>query len=89
MKQLYCQSCGMLLEKEEIIGTNKDSSKNNDYCIYCYKDGDYTQNVSMDEMIDISLRHMKQLFKDDPNFNESDALENMKSFFPKLKRWVQ
>lgn len=38
--------------------------------------------------IDISLKHMRELFKNDPNFNEQDAVDNMKSFFPKLKRWA-
>ena len=30
----------------------------------------------------------KELFKDSPDFDEQVALENMKSFFPKLKRWA-
>ena len=38
-KVLVCQSCGMPIEKDEIIGTNADGSKNNDYCVYCFKDG--------------------------------------------------
>jgi len=42
----------------------------------------------MDKMIDISLKHMRELFKNDPTYNEQDALNNMKSFFPKLKRWA-
>lgn len=83
----YCQSCGMPLENDEVIGTNGDSSKNEDYCIYCYDGGAFTANVTMDEMIKISLNHMKELFKDDPKFNEQDAILNMQSFFPKLKRW--
>jgi methionyl-tRNA synthetase len=88
MDKLFCQSCGMPLENDDVIGTNKDYSKNNDYCIYCYKNGNFTENVSMDEMIEISLRHMKELFKDNPDFDEKAALDNMKSFFPKLKRWA-
>ena len=88
MDKIFCQSCGMPLENAEVIGTNKDYSKNSDYCIYCYKDGVFTQDVTMDEMIEISLRHMKELFKDSPDFDEQVALENMKSFFPKLKRWA-
>ena len=88
MNKLFCQSCGMPLENEEVIGTNKDCSKNNDYCIYCYKDGNFTQDVTMDEMIAISLRHMKELFKEAPDFDEKSAFDNMKSFFPKLKRWA-
>ena len=89
MNKIFCQSCGMPLENDELIGTNKDYSKNNDYCIYCYKDGKFLQEVNMEEMIDISLKHMKELFKDDPSFNEQDALNKMNSFFPKLKRWAK
>lgn len=85
----FCQSCGMPLDSEQLLGTNNDNSKNNDYCIYCYKDGVFTINCTMEEMIDISLKHMKELFKDNPTFNDQEALNNMRSFFPKLKRWKQ
>jgi hypothetical protein len=77
----------MPLENDKVIGTNADNSKNNDYCIYCYKDGTFTQDVTMNEMIEISLRHMKELFKSDPALDEKAALDNMNSFFPQLKRW--
>ena len=88
MNKLYCQSCGMPLDSDDVIGTEKNGNKNNDYCVYCYKDGVFLQDVSMAEMIDISLKHMKEIFKDDPSFNEQSALEHMNSFFPKLKRWI-
>ena len=88
MDKIFCQSCGMPLESDDVIGTNEDCSKNNDYCIYCYKNGNFTENVTMDEMIEISLRHVKELFKDNPEFDEQAALDSMKSFFPKLKRWA-
>jgi hypothetical protein len=51
---MFCQSCGMPLEKSvkgEDFGTNADGAKNNDYCAYCYKDGKFTQDVTMDGMI--------------------------------------
>ena len=70
MTQLFCQSCGMPLETEEVMGTNKEGSKNTDYCIYCYKEGNFTEDVTMDEMIEISLKHMKEFFKDDPSFSQ-------------------
>ena len=88
MDGLFCQSCGMPLDKEELFGTDKNNAQNNDYCVYCYKAGDFTQDVSMEEMIEISLKHMREMFKDDPNFSERDALKNMREFFPKLKRWA-
>ena len=83
----FCQSCGMPLMNEEALGTNADAGLTEEYCVYCYKDGQFTADVSMDEMIDISLTHMKEIFKDNPDFNEKDALAKMKSFFPELKRW--
>ena len=86
-EMVFCQSCGMPLHKEDDYGTNNDGSKNMEYCVYCYKDGAFTQNVTMDEMIDISLKYMSEMYKTDPNYNEQDALNKMKSFFPKLKRW--
>jgi len=88
-EMIFCQSCGMPLNINDVIGTNNDNSKNDDYCIYCYKDGTFTADCTMDEMINISLKHMKELFKDNPSFNEQEALDNMNSFFPKLKRWKQ
>lgn len=85
----FCQSCGMPLDKDEVGGTNADGSKNSDYCIYCYTGGAFTVDCTMEEMIGISLTHMKEMFKDDPNFNEQEALNKMNSFFPKLKRWAK
>ena len=35
MDQKFCQSCGMPLT-EDVLGTNADGSKNEDYCMYCY-----------------------------------------------------
>ncbi|MDH6364927.1 hypothetical protein M2139_001928 [Enterococcus sp. PF1-24] len=86
-EQKFCQSCGMPLDKHEVVGTNTDQSKNEDYCIYCFKDGEFTQDVTMDEMIEISREHMSEIFANDSNYNEQEAVAKMQSFFPKLKRW--
>ena len=50
MERKFCQSCGMPLT-EEVLGTNADGSKNEEYCMYCYKDGKFLQECTMDEMI--------------------------------------
>ncbi len=50
MEMKFCQSCGMPLT-DEILGTNADGSKNEDYCIYCYRDGKFLQECTMEEMI--------------------------------------
>lgn len=87
MAQKFCQSCGMPLDGEQVLGTLSDGSKHEEYCIYCFSGGRFTSDVTMDEMIGISLAHMKELFREDASFNEQEALQQMQSFFPELKRW--
>ena len=48
-----CQSCGMPISQREQLGTNKDKSRNEDYCIYCYKDGEFIDKVTMEEYIEM------------------------------------
>ena len=87
MKQKFCQSCGMPLT-EDVLGTNADGSKNEDYCMYCYKDGQFLQDCTMEEMIE----HCAQ-FIDEVNKNMSKPMtkeeykQMMQGFFPMLKRW--
>lgn len=40
---VFCQSCGMPLQKEEDYGSNDGGSKNTDYCTYCYQKGNFTE----------------------------------------------
>lgn len=87
-KMKYCQSCGMPLESTDVLGTDKNERLNEDYCIYCYKDGEFTSDCTMNEMIEISVKHMKEsgILKEQ-NKTEEEAREFMCSFFPELKRW--
>lgn len=77
-----CQSCGMPLYNPEIYGTDKEGKVIEDYCLYCYKDGDFTSDVTMDEMIELCVKYMKNTLRE-------EAVSQMKLHFPKLKRWVQ
>ena len=83
----YCQSCGMPLT-DDVLGTNADGSKNEDYCIYCYKDGAFTGDFTMEEMADFCAQ-----FVDEYNKNTGQKLtrEEYKQMllqcFPNLKRW--
>ena len=43
----FCQSCGMPMEKDGDFGTNSDGGRNEDYCCYCYKEGEFTDNMTM------------------------------------------
>ena len=48
----------MPLENQETKGTNANGSKSEDYCTFCYKNGAFTRNISMDEMIEINLKYL-------------------------------
>ena len=79
-RQLICQCCGMPLE-DELIGRNQDGTLNDDYCKWCYADGEYTYS-NMDELINICIPHM---VKD--GFSEEQARAYMKDMLPKLDYW--
>jgi len=87
-EELFCQSCGMPLMKEEEFATNEDGSKNKEYCIYCYEDGKYTSDCTMEEMIAISLEHLDEMNEDQQTkMTREEAKAFMEGFFPELKRW--
>lgn len=85
MQEKYCQSCGMPMgETDELYGTEKDGSKSVDYCHYCYKDGAFVSDITMEQMIDFCVQPMME---NDPAMTEANARSIMKAVFPKLKRW--
>ncbi|WP_041138630.1 zinc ribbon domain-containing protein [Beduini massiliensis] len=75
----FCQSCGMPLTNE-VLGTNEDGSLNQDYCKYCYAEGKFTQECTMEEMIEFCVPMMKDM-------KPEEARKMMQEFFPHLKRW--
>lgn len=83
MEMKFCQSCGMPLN-DEVLGSNADGSKNEDYCCYCYKDGKFTADCTMEEMIDFCVGPMVE---HNPELTREAAKERMMQFFPTLKRW--
>lgn len=80
-----CQSCAMPVEDTSLQGTAADGSKNEEYCIYCYKEGKFTSDVTMEEMIEECIPHTS---KGNPWPDEETARKSMQEFFPKLKRWA-
>jgi hypothetical protein len=81
---VICQSCAMPMAEESLFGTNEDGSKNEDYCTYCFKDGKFTAEISMDEMVEECVPHVS---KNNPWPDEETARKAMKEMFPQLKRW--
>ena len=83
----FCQSCGMPLSPE-VLGTNADGSKNEDYCMYCYKEGRFTNDCTMDEMIEFCVQFVDEVNKNMPKpMTKEEYKEMMRSYFPKLQRW--
>ena len=39
--QLICQCCGMPLSEDEMISKEKDGTFNEDYCKWCYTNGEF------------------------------------------------
>ena len=79
-RKLVCQCCGMPLEST-LISREKDGSFNEDYCKWCYADGQYTYH-NMDDLIDVCVKHMAG-----QGFTEEQAREYMKDMLPKLSYW--
>lgn len=87
MEETYCQSCGMPMgEGNELYGSEADGSKNEDYCKYCYDQGAFTTDCTMEGMIEQCVPLM---VSSNPDMSEEDARNMMLQFFPSLKRWKQ
>jgi len=88
METTFCQSCGMPMTAADHFGTNKDASANTEYCVYCYKDGAFTQDITMDDMIAHNIQYLDEFNKDsEKKFTKEEAIAQMQQFFPTLKRW--
>ncbi|MBQ2499189.1 MAG: zinc ribbon domain-containing protein [Bacteroidales bacterium] len=87
MEQKFCQSCGMPLNDEN-RGTNADGSKNDDYCMYCYQNGKFTNDCTMDEMIEFCAQFVDEVNKNMPKpMTKEEYKDMMRQYFPMLKRW--
>jgi hypothetical protein len=83
----FCQSCGMPLT-DQVLGTNADGSKNEEYCMYCYQDGKFLQDCTMDEMIEHCAQFVDEVNKHMPKpMTKEEYKQMMQGFFPMLKRW--
>ena len=79
----FCQSCGMPLQ-EALLGTEADGKKSGDYCKYCYDNGAFTGEMTMEEMIDFCVPIVVQA---NPGMTEDQARDQMRRSFPLLLRW--
>lgn len=78
----------MPLTTDEQKGTNADGSRNEEYCLYCYKNGAFTCDFTMSQMIEFCARFTDQMNEAAGwHLTPDEAKEQMRQFFPRLKRW--
>ena len=83
----FCQSCGMPLT-DDVLGTNADGSKNEEYCIYCYKDGAFTGDFTMEEMAEFCTQFVDEYNKNTgQNLTREEYKQMLLQYYPSLKRW--
>ncbi|MGN0045912.1 MAG: zinc ribbon domain-containing protein, partial [Eggerthellaceae bacterium] len=78
-----CQSCGMTLSNPADRGCEKDGSASEDYCKYCYDQGSFTYDATMDELIESCAAFMAKK----ANISVDEAVSFMGALLPTLKRW--
>ena len=77
-----CQSCGMPMKKDPMGGgTNADSTKSEMYCSYCYQNGAFTRNCTVEEMQEFCQGKIKEMGF--PKFLAKLMVKGL----PKLERW--
>ena len=83
MQEIHCQSCGMPL-REELYGTNSDGSKTETYCKYCFQNGVFSFEGTMEEMIEACIPHMAT---EETGMSPEQARTLLCEVLPTLKRW--
>ena len=81
MENKVCQSCGMPITSDEELGTNNDGSISQDYCKYCFTNGEFIDKVSMEEYIEMCSQ-----FGEQAGMTNEEMKEHCTKLFPTLKR---
>lgn len=79
-EKLICQCCGMPLD-DDCVGHDKEGFLNQDYCKWCYADGNYTYS-NMDDLVNVCVKHLVN-----DGFTLEEAKKHMEKTLPKLKYW--
>ena len=79
-RQLICQCCGMPLE-DGIMSRENDGSFNEDYCKWCYADGEFKYD-SEQQLIDFCVEHMAS-----ESWPAEQVRAHMEAVVPQLRHW--
>lgn len=83
-RQLVCQCCGMPLNEDGMISRETDGSYNEDYCKWCYAQGEFAYQ-SKDSLLDFLVSHMPN----PENLEEDERRRQFDSYISQLNHWKQ
>lgn len=83
MPEHYCQSCGMVYTAPGQHGTEADGTEALDYCRWCYTQGHYAYETTMEEMIEDCAPRLAE----GCGCTLDEAVSLMGAILPTLERW--
>lgn len=86
-EMILCQSCAMPMEQPEQFGTEADGSPSTDYCVHCYKEGNFIHpNVTLEEIIEFYAPQWGT-WTGRPELTLEEAKAEINAKLSPLKRW--
>lgn len=87
VQEKICQSCSMPLIGTELFGTEKDGSLNQDYCIHCYKAGEFTNpQATLESYVEFAAPQWGS-WTHRPTLSLEEARAEVRARLSPLKRW--
>lgn len=83
MPDHYCQSCGMMFTEPGQTAHEADGTENPDFCRWCYENGHWTYEATMDEMIEECAPRMAEAM----GWSVDESASLLGAVLPTLKRW--
>lgn len=81
-RTLICQCCGMPMYEDSVISKDVEGYFNEDYCKWCYVDGEFVYD-SLQDLIAFLVPQMSSQY----GMAEEDVYQMFSEFLPKLKHW--
>lgn len=78
----YCDSCGMWLTSDD-CGTEAGGAQSEHYCKWCYEQGKYTYETTMEAMIEDCAPRLAA----SQGMSLDEAVSLMGAILPNLERW--
>ena len=85
MPEHYCQSCGMMFTAPYQHGHEADGTEVEDFCRWCYDDGAYTYETTMEDMIEDCAPRMAEAM----GWTVDESASLLGAVLPTLKRWKE